>query len=154
MEPGTLGQPVGVGDVRIVLERGATADDAAHAIEEGLRDFNARFLGPRPTELRFVFSARDADGAVVGGLVADVWRRWYRVDTLWVADAHRGRGVGRTLMARAEAAAQAYECLGIWLDTADFQARPFYERLGFTVFGELRDSPPGHVTYFMQRRLR
>jgi hypothetical protein len=38
------------------------------------------------------------------------------------------------------------------LDTYNFQARPFYERAGYTVFGELPDHPPGGAKYYLAKR--
>jgi hypothetical protein len=40
-----------------------------------------------------------------------------------------------------------------WLETYSFQARPFYERHGYTVFGVLDNHPIGHQRYFMQKAL-
>jgi hypothetical protein len=40
----------------------------------------------------------------------------------------------------------------LWLDTFSFQARPFYEKLGYEVFGQLEDYPRGHSRYFLQKR--
>jgi hypothetical protein len=56
-------------------------------------------------------------------------------------------------MQHAEQVARARKLTGIWLDTFDFQARPFYEKLGFTVFGELKDHPRGISQYWLQKRL-
>ena len=39
------------------------------------------------------------------------------------------------------------------LDTFDFQAKPFYEREGSSVFGVLEDYPPRHTRYFMRKDL-
>jgi len=39
------------------------------------------------------------------------------------------------------------------VDTHEFQARPFYERLGYTCFGELNDYPKGFRRFFMWKRL-
>jgi GNAT superfamily N-acetyltransferase len=55
-------------------------------------------------------------------------------------------------MARAEAWARQRNLAGMWLDTFAFQARPFYEKLGFTVFGTLEDHPRGSRRFFMQKR--
>ena len=34
-----------------------------------------------------------------------------------------------------------------------FQARPFYEKLGYRVFATLDDYPPGHGKYFLRKPL-
>ncbi len=34
-----------------------------------------------------------------------------------------------------------------------FQALPFYQKLGYTVFGQLDDLPIGHQMYFLQKAL-
>jgi hypothetical protein len=41
----------------------------------------------------------------------------------------------------------------MWLDTFDFQARPFYERLGFGVFGRLDGLAPFFPRNFMKKTL-
>ena len=47
----------------------------------------------------------------------------------------------------------AHGCAHAYLDTFDFQARPFYERLGYTVFGLQDDYPPGHRRFFQRKVL-
>jgi hypothetical protein len=37
------------------------------------------------------------------------------------------------------------------LDTYSFQARGFYERLGYAVFGTLDDYPPGQSRIFLHK---
>jgi hypothetical protein len=44
-------------------------------------------------------------------------------------------------------------CIGARLDTWGFQAKPFYEALGYTVFGVLEDYPPGETEYLLAKRL-
>ncbi len=41
----------------------------------------------------------------------------------------------------------------MWLDTYAFQARPFYQRLGFRVFGPIDGPAPVFPRYFMEKRL-
>ena len=55
-------------------------------------------------------------------------------------------------MAAAEAEGRRRGCAIVWLDTFEFQARPFYEKLGFTVFGTL-DYPAGFKRFFLQKSL-
>ena len=40
-------------------------------------------------------------------------------------------------MRAAEEEARSRSCLGVFLDTYSFQARPFYEKLGYEQFGTL-----------------
>jgi len=39
------------------------------------------------------------------------------------------------------------------LETASFEARPFYEKLGYEVFAALEDYPPGHTKFYLRKRL-
>jgi GNAT superfamily N-acetyltransferase len=138
------------GDVAIAVE-----SDFAGATRElvlaGLRGFNRRHAAP-PNFAPLTLSAR-AGAELVGGLVGETGWEWLHVDLLWVDDAHRGRGIGRRLLHAAEAEAAQRGCRHAYLDTFDFQARPFYERLGYTVFGALDDYPPGHTRYYLRKRL-
>src|SRR5579859_2075713 len=128
--------------------------DAAdrEAIVTGLIRFNQEATGAAPSRSLAVL-LKQADGTTAGGLLGRTWGGWLYVELLYVPDAARGTGLGRALMARAEAEARARGCRGIWLDTFSFQARGFYEKLGFTVIGRLDDYPPGHQRFFLQKRL-
>ena len=42
----------------------------------------------------------------------------------------------------------------IYLETASFQALPFYQSLGYIVFGELEEISEGQALYFMKKELR
>ena len=127
--------------------------------ERGLRDailrhllaFNAERAVP-PDSRPFAIPIRDpATGEVSGGLWAVSSYHWLYVDMLIVPEALRGRGIGTRLMRMAEAAARARGCVGVCLDT--FQARGFYEKLGYEVFGTLDDNPRGSRRFFLRRRL-
>jgi GNAT superfamily N-acetyltransferase len=72
---------------------------------------------------------------------------------LFVPEGLRGQGLGTSLIRQAEEIARARNCSGVWLDTFDFQALPFYQKLGYTIFGELKDHPRGISQYWLQRRL-
>jgi GNAT superfamily N-acetyltransferase len=100
-----------------------------------------------------VIAVESADGAVVGGLWGRTAYDWLFVELLFVPEPLRGRGLGSELMKRAETEASARGCQNAWLDTFEFQARAFYERLGYTCFGELKDYPVGSARYFMRKRL-
>ncbi len=96
---------------------------------------------------------RDEAGVVAGGLWAEAYYDWCFVRLLVVPEAVRGQGLGRRLMGKVEDFARGRRDAGIWLDTFSFQARGFYERLGFSCFGELPGHPRGGARYFMQKQL-
>lgn len=108
--------------------------------------------GPQhPWRLELVL--RDDSGAVAGGVVGNGFWGWLFVDQLWVREDLRGQGHGRRLLEAAEKRARNVGAVGVWLDTFSFQARDFYEKLGYRVCGEIPDHPPGHSRFFLQKRL-
>ncbi len=95
----------------------------------------------------------DANGSVVGGLWGRTVYGWLYVELLFVPEPLRGKGIGSELLLRAEAEAVRRGCHNSWLDTYEFQARGFYERLGYTCFGELAEYPAGYSRFFMKKEL-
>ncbi len=95
---------------------------------------------------------RDETGAVVGGLTGRTSAAWLFVEPLWLPEALRGTGLGTRMMMAAEAEAVQRGCMGAHLDTYDFQAPGFYQKLGYEVFGSIEDHPPGHTRFWMRKR--
>lgn len=134
-----------------------SAHEAADAqvidlLHNGLVAANMPFLGAYDERGLTVLARRD--GIVQGGLTAVTARGFLRVDMLYVIDEARSRGLGSRLLHRAEEEAARRGCHSAWLDTYDFQARPFYERHGFRVFGTLTGFADGHERYYMVKRLQ
>ncbi|WP_109806581.1 GNAT family N-acetyltransferase [Sphingosinithalassobacter portus] len=128
--------------------------DTVHreAILEPLRAYNQAQAGDgrhRPVAILL----RDDDGIERGGLWGSIGYDWMFVDLLVVPEDARGQGLGAALMAEAERIARADGCVGIRLDTFEFQARGFYEKLGFTLFGTIEDHPVGSRRYFLSKRI-
>src|SRR5262249_35104606 len=99
------------------------------------------------------FVLRGERGDVLGGVLGELWGGWLHVTYLWVSDAARGAGHGTRLINEAEAYARARGGVGATLETYSFQARPFYERLGYELFGTLEGYPPGHAKFFLRKAL-
>lgn len=100
-----------------------------------------------------VLALRDDAGHIVGGAIGETNWGWLHVRILAVAEELRGGGWGRRLMRELERRAAERGCHHAWVDTFSFQDRPFYERLGYRVFGVLPDYPTGHERYFLCKPL-
>lgn len=127
-------------------------DGDREAILAPLRAYNIAQAG----DLRFkpvAILLRDESGNRVGGLWGKCAYDWLFVEYLAVPESYRRANYGSQLMAQAEAIARAHGCVGIWLDTFSFQARGFYEKLGFELFGAIEDFPVGHQRFFLRKRL-
>ena len=136
--------------LRFDIEDAPAAADI-EVLPNGLEAFNeSRWPGHQQWRPLAVL-ARERE-SVVAGLAAETYSGWLFIRYLWVSDALRGKGMGRELIAGAEARALERGCHSAWVDTFSFQAPGFYLKLGYEVFGEL-DYPPGHKRIFLQKRL-
>ena len=120
------------------------------ALAERIHAFHAETVTPWRA-YRFGLRITDAAGTLVAGLIGVTAWEWLFVEAVWVDAAQRGRGTGRALMAAAEDHARAQGCHAAWLDT--FQAREFYQALGYEVFGSLADYPSGQTRWFLKKML-
>ena len=135
-------------DVRIDNEV-SKADE--RAVVRGLLAFNEAWIGPSNEQpVRLV--ARDELG-VVGGLLGQTRWKWLYVAKLWVDERGRGKGIGTQLLAAAEELARTRGCTDASVDTFEYQARPFYEKLGYELFGTLDGYPPGFRQFYLRKRL-
>ncbi len=135
-----------------VTDQPDAADQAA--ILDGLVGFNEAATGLRGRDrLDLAVLLRDNARHTVGGALGNSHYGWVRIELLFLPEGLRGQGWGRRLMQAVEAEAQARHCLGVRLETASFQARGFYEKLGYSVIGSLPDYPPGHTLYWLAKRL-
>ncbi|MFJ9040452.1 GNAT family N-acetyltransferase [Streptomyces sp. NPDC102406] len=135
---------------RRLLLRSLLQEDNA-AASPTLRDLRGT-AADRETPLQ-VWAVAD-DGALAGGLDAHTWARWLHVDLLWVADGHRGAGLGSRLLAEAERLArEEHDCVNSRVETWDFQAPGFYRQHGYDVVAVVPDYPPGVKEFTLTKRL-
>lgn len=140
-------------DFKFELSTAPHAADLA-AVQAGMRRYELSRLPGLPDESEDVPVAvfgRAADGTVIGGAQGNVYWNGLEVDLLWVDEAHRRLGLARQLMVRLEDFARAHDAVVAYLRTVD--ARPFYESIGYEVYGVLEDRPIGTVLYHMKKRL-
>lgn len=139
-------------ELHVSIETSPGRDDIA-VLESGLTAHTQPIIGVPGFQPLAVF-LRDDAGRIVGGAYGRTNWNWLHIATVWVAETARGKGLGRQVMLAIEGAAEERGCERAHLDTFSYQARPFYEKLGYRVFGELEDYPPGHTRFFLRKQLR
>lgn len=118
----------------------------------GLNAFNSRFINIDEIKAIGVFIT-DEHGKKRAGLTGSTTGNWLRIDMLWVSEALRGQGVGTQLIGAAEEEARRRGCRYAQVDTASFQARPFYEKLGYSLRFSLDNYPRHHQRHYLSKAL-
>lgn len=95
---------------------------------------------------------KDHSSTTIGGLWGFTSFDWLQIELLFVPEARRGASIGTRIVQMAETLAAERGCIGASLDTYSFQARGFYEKLGYTLMGTIPDCPPGGARHFLQKR--
>ncbi|MCC8483309.1 MAG: GNAT family N-acetyltransferase [Rickettsia endosymbiont of Labidopullus appendiculatus] len=79
----------------------------------------------------FSFTCFDNDKNFVAGVDGKSFYGCLYVDMLWVSENFRGQSYGTLLMAKVQEVARERNCKFMTVCTTDWQAKPFYEKLGF-----------------------
>lgn len=129
------------------------SDDDLQALQKGYAEFTEPQLG-KEGRRDIAFFVRDARGCVIGG-VSGCYSNygWLWIGLLWVSAEIRGKGYGLKLMANIEDEARKNGCTNAYLNSFSFQAVDFYKKMGYRVFGELKDFPPGHSVRSLTKKL-
>ncbi len=125
-------------------------------IIDGIVNYNLSKV-PLIQESPFIWINRvikDKNGEVIAGVNSKMycWNCLY-IDVLWVKEDHRKDGLGSKLLKEVEKISRKKGCYLIHLDTFDFQAKDFYMKHGYVIFGTLDQCPKGHKRYFMEKRI-
>jgi GNAT superfamily N-acetyltransferase len=93
-------------------------------------------------------------GNIAGGLVAETQFAWLKISIMAVREDTRDQGIGSALLLAAEAEAQQRGCRYAFVDTMDYQAPAFYERLGYRIVGQIPDwDSHGHAKIYLTKTL-
>lgn len=140
-----------VSNVVLQLDEQPTMNDLS-TIVDGVRVYNRAITGhERPRAVACFL--RDDNGQIVGGAHGDLWGKSVHIAAMWVAESYRGKGHGSALLKAVEDYAASQGQLLSYLETTSFQARPFYESLGYYVFGELAGIAEGCTLFFLRKEL-
>lgn len=136
--------------IRSIREQRPTSP--ADVVSRGLALFNLSHPGELHAPLH-VFLRDRSTAEIHGGLLGRTGRGGLHITQLWIAEAHRRRGHGSALLARAEAEAEARGCRFAYVESYSFNAPAFYERNGYAIFGRLPGFTGGHTCFFLRKDL-
>lgn len=129
------------------------ARDEAAEIDGRLEDFDRDFVG---YELgREINLGVKIDGKLVAGLLGrtTLFHILY-VETVWVDEPYRRRGLGAALLRELERRAGEMGVDLIRLDTFDWQGYEFYKACGYQEVGGYTNPQDGYSEYFFVKRLK
>ena len=92
-------------------------------------------------------------GGVRGGGAAYVYSDTLFIDILWVDEELRGQDYGTMLVRAMEEEGRKRQCTYATVDTFDFQAEPFYVKLGYTNIGTIPGWINGRDRHFLKKTL-
>src|ERR1700691_5818691 len=125
--------------------------EALQTMVATLLKFNEPAVGKETARMLAVLLKDAVTEELIGGFWArSLWGSLY-IDIVFVPEPMRGTGIGTSLVRKAEQEAIRRECREMWTDTYAFQAKSFYEKLGFTVFGRLEGPPPIFPRFFLKK---
>ena len=121
-------------------------------LAERIYQFNSRATGYFDAQ-SFGATQRDAAGNVLAGVSGFTWGGCCFVSHLWVAEEHRGKGLGAALLNVFERNAIDKGCRIALLSSHSFQSPGFYQRMGYAPQATIEDYPVGHTDVFFAKRL-
>jgi len=132
------------------------SEQELRVLGDGIKSFN-RLHMPEvmvvEPDTKFAVFVKDDSGKIQGGIRATAFWNYCMLELLWLSEDYRGTGIGSDLMLAAESFAKKKGFQYMRTETLNFQAKPFYEKLGYQVFGELVDYPKGFTTYCLVKAL-
>ena len=129
-----------------------TADDVKEPnawLRKELHALNHQFLGEYKSEPVTVV-AKVGD-ELIGGIAGSVHLGWLSIDVTYIAEDHRGKGLGRELMLAIEEEGRRLGATRAYVETASFQAQGFYEKLGYVEWGRFTDFAGGFDRVFLRK---
>ncbi|ANQ51697.1 GNAT family N-acetyltransferase [Flammeovirga sp. MY04] len=129
----------------------------AKTISQGIINFNndkVPDLEPIEKEVKFFVFVRNDDQEVIGGIRAICFWNTLHIELLWLSEECRGKGVGKELIDSAEKFAVEHGCGKAFVETTSWQAKPFYEKMGYHHIATINDRPKGHASHYLTKDLK
>jgi ribosomal protein S18 acetylase RimI-like enzyme len=130
--------------------------EEADLVNNNLVDYNFTKVPPKrkPYFVSINRVIKGLSGEVVAGINSIIYGWDYlHIEILWVKEEFRSEGYGSILLKEIEKVAKDKGCKLVTLETFDFQAKDFYLKQGYEIFGILDNCPFEHRTYYMKKNI-
>ncbi len=125
-------------------------------LQEAITEYNISIIKdlPRAESKKIDLIAWTIKDEIVGGINAE-WVNWgiLFIHLLFIKENYRNKGYGSLLLKEVENQAKSFGCYLSHLDTFDFQAKDFYLKHDYEIFGILKNCPKGHKRYYLSKKL-
>jgi len=96
---------------------------------------------------------KNVKGEILGGISGNTFGKWLRIKYIWVDESEQLLGVGSNLLSKIEEEATKKNCQFSFVDTYDFQARPFYLKNGYVEIFSLQEYPIGGKRHYFTKKI-
>lgn len=129
------------------------SSDFAEQAKQKIAEFNAKHWDASKRQ-GLGLKKLNSRGELIAMLAGRTFGNWFYLESFWLAEFERGKGLGSAMLKEAEQIAKRRGCKFVLLDTLEFQAKPFYLRHGYQVQWVQQDYPvAGGAKYFMTKTL-
>ena len=97
------------------------------------------------------YHIKDKRGLIIAGINALSCWQMIHISEFYVDPEYRNQGIGSILINKIEDEAKIKGAIVSHTDTFDWQAKDFYLKHGYAIFGVIENCPPGHKRFFLKK---
>ncbi len=136
----------------VVHEDDVSSTECADILFNGLNEEAKRIKGQNPMGT-FCFSIKNSKNEISGGITGITYYGCLYIDMLWIDTVLRGKGWGTQLMQSAETHGRKQGCRFTTVTTMDWEALPFYQKLGYAIEFVREGYENNSTMYFLRKDL-
>lgn len=91
---------------------------------------------------------------MIGGLRAICFWNTLHIELLWLSEDCRGKGICKKMIKSAEDFAKENNSEKVFVETTSWQAKPFYEKVGYNLIATLKYRPKGYASHYLNKELK
>jgi ribosomal protein S18 acetylase RimI-like enzyme len=135
-------------DFTFEVQNGEPLPEDKKVMVDGMLSYHASKGHPRKT-VQYSVVLKDENKKVHGMVMVSFLWNGMHIESLWVDEPMRNRGLGSKLMKMVENEAVKRGCTIAYTDTFTWQAPEFYKKIGYVLYGKLEGFPDNNsLSYF------